>query len=64
MIKIEFFDHDGRFVVRHIVEMVPMRKFPYLWIRTYCKAVFYWYENAGFAAVSVNGITQVIERYE
>lgn len=64
MITIEFFDRDGRFVVRHIVEMEPMRKFPMLWCQTYCKAVFTWYKNAGFAAVSVNGATKVFDRYE
>lgn len=64
MIKIEFFDANGRFVVRHIVEMVPMRKYPSLWIKTYCKAIFYWYKDAGFASVTVNGLTQIFDRYE
>lgn len=64
MIKIEFFDANGRFVVRHSVEMEPVRKFPFLWAQTYCKSIFYWYENALYACVSINGLTQVFKRYE
>lgn len=63
MIKIEFFDANGRFVVRHVVEMEPMHTFPFIWARVYCKAIFAWYKSANSATITINGLTQEIQRY-
>ena len=63
MITIDFFDANGRFVVRHIVEMEPMRTFPFIWARVYCKQIFYWYKSANSATITINGVTQGIQRY-
>lgn len=64
MIKIEFFDDYGRFVVRHIVEMEPMRRYPFIWARIYCKEIFSWYKSACYATINIYGLTQKISRYE
>ena len=64
MIFIDFYDVNGKFVVRHSVEMVTMRRYPFLWAKTYCKAIFHWYDTASFAGVTINGKTRVFERYE
>lgn len=64
MIKIEFFDFYGKFVVRHIVEMEPMRSYPFIWARIYCKAIFNWYKSAYYATITIRGQRQKINRYE
>lgn len=64
MITIDFYDFKGQFVVRHSVEMIPMRRYPFLWAKTYCKAVFHWYESASFAGVTIDFRTRVFVRDE
>ena len=64
MITIEFFDANRNFVVKHIVEMEPMRLFPFLWAKIYCKAIFNWYKGCCFARVSIDGQRQVFKRNE
>lgn len=61
MIKIEFFDRNGRFVVRHFIEMEPMRRFPSIWIKSYCKSLLNYYDKYGFASVTINGCTQIFD---
>lgn len=62
MIKIEFFDHNGRQLTEHLIEMVPMRKFPFFWVKVYCKAIFTYYEYVSFASVTIDGRTQIFDR--
>lgn len=64
MIKIEFFGFYGKFVVRHIVEMEPMRRYPFIWARMYCKAIFGWYKSAYYATITICGKRQRVNRYE
>lgn len=64
MIKIDFFDDYGHFVVRHIIEMEPMRRYPFIWARIYCKEIFAWYKSACYANINIYGLTQKISRYE
>ena len=64
MIKIDFFDSNGRFVVRHTLEKEQMSKFPFLKAKRYVLSVFYWYESACYAYVSINGMKQEFKRYE
>lgn len=61
MIKIDFFDRNGRFVVRHTIEMVPMRMFPFFWVKVYCKAIFAYYGYVSFASVTIDGRTQIFD---
>lgn len=61
---IDFYDVNGQFVVRHTVEMVPMRKYPFRWAKSYCKAIFREYDTVSFAGVCINGVTRMFERYE
>lgn len=64
MIKIDFFDANGRFVVRHSVEMDTMRKFPIIWARIYCKSVFFYYKSAGSAKITFGGVSYRVDRNE
>ena len=64
MITIDFYDFKGRFVVRHTVEMIPMRRYPFLWAMTYCRAIFHWYDTASFASVTISFRTRVFVRDE
>lgn len=64
MITIDFYDLKGQFVVRHTVEMIPMRRYPFLWAITYCRAIFQWYDTASFAGICINGKSRVVARFE
>lgn len=64
MITIDFFDANGRFVVRHRIVMETMRPFPFIWAEFYCKAIFYWYKSANCAKVTVGGAVHYFLRYE
>lgn len=64
MITIDFYDVNGQFVVRHTIEMIQMRRDPFIWAKSYCKAVFRWYESARFAGVTIGFRTRVFVRDE
>lgn len=64
MITIDFFDANGRFVVRHKIELDKPRKFPFLLAKVYVSAIFYWYESAFCAVVKWDGKAKMVKRYE
>ena len=64
MITIDFFDAQGRFVVRHTIEQDKPREYPFLRAKVYVRAIFYWYESAHNAVITANGRTITVKRYE
>lgn len=64
MIKIDFFDAQMHFVVRHTIETNKPLRYPFLKAKVYIRAIFYWYESAFYAVITVNGVTQMVKRYE
>lgn len=64
MITIDFFDANGRFVVRHIIEFEEDCYYELSDAEEYIYRVFSWYKDAGSAVVLMNGMTQRLQRYE
>lgn len=64
MILIDFFDINGHFVVRHIIEFEEDCYYEMSDAVDYIKRIFYWYKDAGSAVVQMNGFAQAYQRYE
>lgn len=64
MIQIDFFDANGRFVVRHKLEVEGSLPHSRIVARIHCRAVFYFYESADTAFITINGCTEKMRRYE
>lgn len=64
MITIDFFDANGRFVVRHIMEFEKDCYYEFSDAEDYIKKIFSWYKSAFSATITINGLTQGIQRYE
>lgn len=64
MITIDFFDANGRFVVRHIIEFEEDCYYKLSDAEDYIKRIFSWYKDVGSAVVQMDGITQGYQRYE
>lgn len=64
MITIDFFDANGRFVVRHIIEFEEECYYELSDAEEYILRVFSWYKDADSAVVTMNGLTQGYQRNE
>lgn len=64
MIYIDFYDANGRFVVRHTIELNEPHKYALMVAFTYCKAIFSWYKNADSALVLIDNKIREFKRHE
>ena len=64
MITIDFYDANGRFVVRHKLEVEGSIPHSRIVARLHCRAIFYFYESADMAMITINGFSYKMMRYE
>lgn len=64
MITIDFFDAKGRFVVRHKLEVESSLTHCHIVARLHCRAIFFLYESADTALITINGVSVKMRRNE